>query len=180
MTVSGAGGREPERRNLDTERFLAHYETMQRIRAFERAARRAAREGLATGAEERRSRVSVEEAGSLKGRAGVMVEKEIGTGAGSGLLYGSLDVEHEFSDETEVKAGGERRKAEVHPTELSLGAGAVFEVGENVLVRATAGYRASEGAASGYGGGLEMRVRFQRLRTTGAASPLRFRGGARG
>ena len=39
-----------ERRNLDTGRFLAHYETMQRIRAFERAALRAAREGLATGA----------------------------------------------------------------------------------------------------------------------------------
>ena len=38
------------RRNLDTERFLAHYETMQRIRAFEHAALRAAREGLATGA----------------------------------------------------------------------------------------------------------------------------------
>ena len=38
------------RRNLDTERFLAHYATMQRIRAFERAALRAAREGLATGA----------------------------------------------------------------------------------------------------------------------------------
>ena len=38
------------RRNLDTERFLAHYVTMRRIRAFERAALRAAREGLATGA----------------------------------------------------------------------------------------------------------------------------------
>ena len=38
------------RRNLDTERFFAHYETMQRIRAFEHAALRAAREGLATGA----------------------------------------------------------------------------------------------------------------------------------
>ncbi len=38
------------RRNLDTDRFLAHYATMQRIRAFERAALRAAREGLATGA----------------------------------------------------------------------------------------------------------------------------------
>ena len=39
-----------ERRNLDTERFFAHYATMQRIRAFERNALRAAREGLATGA----------------------------------------------------------------------------------------------------------------------------------
>ena len=38
------------RRNLDTERFFAHYATMQRIRAFEHAALRAAREGLATGA----------------------------------------------------------------------------------------------------------------------------------
>ena len=38
------------RRNLDTERFFAHYATMQRIRAFERNALRAAREGLATGA----------------------------------------------------------------------------------------------------------------------------------
>ena len=38
------------RRNLDTERFLAHYVTMRRIRAFEYAALRAAREGLATGA----------------------------------------------------------------------------------------------------------------------------------
>ena len=48
--MTGSKGRGPERRNLDTERFLAHYETMQRIRAFERAALRAAREGLATGA----------------------------------------------------------------------------------------------------------------------------------
>ena len=48
--MTGSKGRAPERRNLDTERFLAHYETMQRIRAFERAALRAAREGLATGA----------------------------------------------------------------------------------------------------------------------------------
>ena len=37
-------------RNLDTERFFAHYRTMHRIRAFERAALRAARKGLATGA----------------------------------------------------------------------------------------------------------------------------------
>ena len=37
-------------RNLDTQRILTHYATMQRIRAFERAAVRAAREGLATGA----------------------------------------------------------------------------------------------------------------------------------
>ena len=69
-------------------------------------------------------------------------------------------MEHEFSDETEVKVGEERLKTEVQPTALSLGAGAVFDVREDVLVRAVAGYRASEGGASGYGGSLEVQVRF--------------------
>ena len=106
------------------------------------------------------SRVSVEDAGSVKGRVGVTVEKEVGTGAAPGLLFGSLDVEHEFSDETEVKVGEQMLKTEVQPTALSLGAGAVFDVREDVLVRAVAGYRAIEGGASGYSGSLEVRVRF--------------------
>ena len=107
-----------------------------------------------------RSRVSLEDAGSVKGRVGVTVEKEVGTGAAPGLLFGSLDVEREFSDETEVKVGGQMLKTEVQPTAVSLGAGAMFDVRENVLMRAVAGYRASEGGASGYGGSLEVRVRF--------------------
>ena len=107
-----------------------------------------------------RSRVSLEDAGSVKGRVGVTVEKEVGAGAASGLLFGSLDVEHELSDETEVKVGGQTLKTEVQPTALSLGAGAVFDVREDVLVRAVAGYRASEGGASGYRGSLEVQVRF--------------------
>ena len=106
------------------------------------------------------ARVSLEDAGSVKGRVGVMVEQEVGTGAAPGLLFGSLDVEHEFSDETEVKVGGQRLKTEVQPTALSLGAGAVFDVREDVLIRAAAGYRATEGGASGYSGSLEVQVRF--------------------
>ena len=40
---------------------------------------------------------------------------------------------------------------EVRPTAVRLGAGGVFEVDEHVLVRATAGYRASGSGTSGYG-----------------------------
>ena len=108
-----------------------------------------------------RARVSsVEDARSLKGRVGVMVETEAGMGAASGRLYGSLDVEQELSDETEVKVGGQVLKTEVRPTSVHLGAGGEFDVGERVVVRATAGYRTSGSGTSGYGGGLEVRVRF--------------------
>ena len=107
-----------------------------------------------------RVRVSVGDASSVKGRLGVMVETEVGSGESSGRLFGSLDVEREFSDETEVKVGGEMLKTEVRPTAVRLGAGGVFEMDENVVVRATAGYRTSGSGTSGYGGGLELHVRF--------------------
>ena len=109
---------------------------------------------------ELRSRVSVQDARSVKGRVGVMVEKEVEMGAASGRVFGSLDVEREFSDETEVQVGEQRLKTEVRPTAVSLGAGAVFDVRENVLLRAVAGYRTSGGGTSGYRGGLELQVRF--------------------
>ena len=107
-----------------------------------------------------RARVSVEDAGSVKGRVGVTVEKEVGMGAVPGLLFGSLDVEREFSDETEVRVRERMLKTTVRSTAVSLGAGAAFDVDENVLVRAVAGYRTSGGGTSGYRGGLELQVRF--------------------
>ena len=107
-----------------------------------------------------RARVSVEGARSVKGRLGVMAETEAGMGAASGRLYASLDVEQELSDETEVKVGGNVLKTEVRPTSVHLGAGGEFDVGERVVVRATAGYRTSGSGTSGYGGGLEVQVRF--------------------
>ena len=107
-----------------------------------------------------RARVSVEEADSVKGRVGVMVETEVGSGDASGRLFGSLDVEREFSDETEVKVGGRMLKTEVRPTALRLGLGGAFAVDEDVVVRATAGFRTSGSGTSGYGGGLELQVRF--------------------
>ena len=107
-----------------------------------------------------RARVSVEEAVSVKGRLGVMVEMEVGSGGTSGQVFGSLDVEGEFSDETEVKVGGQMLKTEVRPTAVRLGLGGEFAVDEDVVVRGTAGYRTSGSGTSGYGGGLELRVRF--------------------
>ena len=107
-----------------------------------------------------RARVSVEEAGSVKGRLGMMVEAEMGSGESSGRLFASLDVEQEFSAETEVEVGGQMLKTEVRPTAVRVGLGGEFAVAEDVVVRATAGYRTSGSGTSGYGGGLELQVRF--------------------
>ena len=81
-------------------------------------------------------------------------------GAGSGRLYGSLDVEQEFKDETEVKVGRERLKTEVRPTAVRVGVGGEFAVSEDVVLRGTARFRTSGSGTSEYGGGLELRVRF--------------------
>ena len=107
-----------------------------------------------------RARVSVEEAVSVKGRLGVMLEMEVGSGGTSGQVFGSLDVEGEFSDETEVKVGGKPLKTEVRPTAVRVGLGGEFAVADGVVVRATGGFRTSGSGTSGYGGGLELRVRF--------------------
>ena len=108
------------------------------------------------GEEEKRARVSVEEAVSLQGRLGVMVERELGTGR----LFGSLDVEQEFSEETEVKVGGTRLETELRPTGVRLGLGGEYAVKEDVVLRATGGWQTHGSGTSGYGGGLEVRIRF--------------------
>ena len=106
-----------------------------------------------------RARVSVEEAASVKGRLGVMAEAEMG-GSGSGRLFGSVDVEQEFKDETAVKVGRERLKTEVRPTAVRVGVGGEFAVSEDVVLRGTGSFRTSGSGTSEYGGGLELRVRF--------------------
>ena len=110
-------------------------------------------------------RVSVEDASSTKGRLGVLVETETGLGETSGRLFGSLDVEREFSDETRVHVGMTRLmenplKTEVRPTAVRLGVGGVFSLDENVSLSATASYETSGSGTSWYGGGLELNVRF--------------------
>ena len=111
------------------------------------------------------ARVSVEDAHSARGRLGVLVEMEAGMGERSGRLFGSLDVEQEFSDETQVNVGATSLtenvlKTEVRPTTLRLGVGGVLGLGEDMMLRGTAGYETSGSGTSGYGGGLELNLRF--------------------
>ena len=105
-----------------------------------------------------RARVAPEGESSVKGRLGVMLETEMGSG--DSALFGSLDVEREFSDGTAVKIGEEVLKTEVRPTAVRLGLGGAFKVDGNTLLRATAGYRRSGSGMSEYSGGLELRVQF--------------------
>ena len=106
-----------------------------------------------------RARVSVEEVASVKGRLGVMMEAEMG-GSGSGRVFGSLDVEQEFKDETKVMVGEEELKTEVRPTAVRMGVGGEFAVADAVVVRGTGSFRTSGSGTIEYGGGLELRVRF--------------------
>ncbi len=105
-----------------------------------------------------RARVAPEEASSVKGRLGVMLETKVGSG--DGAVFGSLDMEREFSDETAVKVGEELLKTEVRPPAVRLGLGGAFRVDENTLLRATAGYRTGGSGISEYSGGLELQVQF--------------------
>ena len=109
-----------------------------------------------------RARVSVEEAASVKGRLGLMVEAEMG-GSGSGRVFGTLDVEQEFKDGTEVGVGNEEKevlRTEVRPTAVRMGVGGEFAVSESVVLRGTGSFRTSGSGTIEYGGGLELRVRF--------------------
>ena len=106
------------------------------------------------------ARVSMEDAGGAKGRLGLTMETELGSGDAPGRLFGSLDVERAFSDETEVKVGGETLKTAIRPTMARLDVGGAFNLDENVLLKVAAGYRTSGSGTSGYGGSLGLQVRF--------------------
>ena len=110
-------------------------------------------------------RVSVEDAHSARGRLGVLVEMEAGMGERSGRLFGSLDVEQEFSDETQVnvwmtKPTENELKTKVRPTTLRLGVGGVLGLGEDLVLRGTAGYETSGSGTSEYGVGVQLNARF--------------------
>ena len=112
----------------------------------------------AGGPRARVSMTSVEDVDSVKGRLGVMLETKVGSGGGA--VFGALDMEREFSDETAVKVGEKMLKTEVRPPAVRLGLGGAFKVDENTLLRATAGYRTGGSGISEYSGGLELQVQF--------------------
>ena len=107
-----------------------------------------------------RPRISVEDADSLAARVGVMLETAAGSQDAPGRMFGTLDVEHEFSDETSVNVAGNRLETTVEPTGVRLGLGGTFRLGEDLSLRAVAGYTMSSGGRNDFGGGVELGLRF--------------------
>ncbi len=108
----------------------------------------------------RSSRVSMKDADSLAGRVGVMVETAAGSEDAPGRVFGSVDVEHEFKDETSVNVAGASLETTARSTGVRLGFGGEFSLGEGVVLRARADYTTSGGDTSEYGGGVELNLRF--------------------
>ena len=120
-------------------------------------------DGTGSGAE-----VSVKAAESLTGRVGASVESETGDGL---RLFGSVDVTHEFSEETEAAVSGTALKASAERTTARVGVGGSLDLGNGASLRGSAGYAVGGGGNRAFSGGPGMAVRFRK-----AVSP----GGRRG
>ena len=104
-----------------------------------------------------RPRVSVEDARSMTGRAGVGVEAPVGPGV---LLYGSLDAVHEFSEETSTSVSDALLTSSAASTSVRVGVGGAFVLDENTSLRAAADYTAGGSDTNAWGGSLNLAVRF--------------------
>ncbi len=108
------------------------------------------------------ARVSVGDAESLKGRAGAGVEKVLSGVAGmDSRLFGSLDVEQEFSKETEVKVSDTVLRTSASPTRLHLAVGGDHRWGGGrYALRGSLNYAAGGDGNRDYGAGLDFTFRF--------------------
>ena len=114
------------------------------------------------------ARVSVEDARSLKGRVGIGVEKMQGGAMDGTRLFGSLDLEREFREETEARVSGmspgssvTSLKASAEKTRLRAAAGGVrvWDEGRYAL-QGSVGYTAGGGDNRELGVGLSFSLRF--------------------
>ena len=105
--------------------------------------------------------VSVEDATSLKGRVGASVEKLHGDDMDGTRLFGSVDVEQEFKEETEVKVSGNSATSEAEKTgfRLAIGGARIWNEGR-YSVQGSVGYTAKGGDNRDLGGALRFSVRF--------------------
>ena len=103
-------------------------------------------------------RVSLDRGRSLTGRAGALAERVFGEG---GRIFGSVDVEREFSAETRMSVAGTSFEATGEETRYMVGVGGEhgWEEGRFVL-RGALGYAASGGGARDYGGRASLSMRF--------------------
>ena len=102
-------------------------------------------------------KVSVKAAESLTGRVGASVELETGDGL---RLFGSVDVTHEFSEETEAAVSGTALKASAERTTVRVGVGGSLDLGNGASLRGSAGYAVGGGGNRAFSGGLGMAIRF--------------------
>ena len=114
------------------------------------------------------ARVSVKDARSLKGRVGVGAEKALGDAMDGARLFGSLDMEQEFREETEARVSGMspgssvtplKAKAEGVAFRLAVGGARVWGEGRYSL-HGSVGYTASGSDNHDLGGGLSFSMRF--------------------
>ena len=108
----------------------------------------------------RGTRVSVKDADSLVGRVGVMVDRATGSEDAPGRVFGSVDVEHEFKDETSVNVPGKLLETTARSSGVRLGLGGEFTMREGVVLRLRADYTTMGGGTNEYGGGVELNLRF--------------------
>ena len=105
--------------------------------------------------------VSVKDAQSLKGRAGVGVEKVLDEdGMDGSRLFASLDVEQEFDEETEVMVSGTSLKASAKKTRVRAAVGAHVWGGGRYALQGSLGYTAGGGDNRELGAGLNFALRF--------------------
>ena len=111
------------------------------------------------------ARVRVDDARSLRGRAGVDVETKPRGAAGS-RVFGSVEVEHELSTERKVRVSGTERvsgmelESEAEATWLRLGLNGVHTWEEGrYTVQGGVGY-ATSGGSHELGGGVSLNLRF--------------------
>ena len=104
-------------------------------------------------------RVSMEDARSLKGRVGVDAEMKL-AGRPHDRVFGSLEVEHEFSNDNKVMVSGTELKSEAAATWLRLGLNGVHSWDDGrYTVQGGVSYGTS-GDSHEVGGGLSLNVRF--------------------
>ncbi len=104
-------------------------------------------------------RVSMEDARSLKGRVGVDAEMKL-AGRPHDRVFGSLEVEHEFSNDNKVMVSGTELKSEASATWLRLSLHGVHSWDDGrYTVQGGVSYGTS-GDSHEVGGGLSLNVRF--------------------
>ena len=111
-------------------------------------------------------RVALETATSLKGRLGLLAETAFGgatiedwTGDG-GRLFGSLDVEHEFSADRETRASGTALASEVQATWGRVGLGGALIWTDGLTLSGEGFYATAGSDNTDFGGSLTLTFRF--------------------